>query len=64
LIQLISFLDGRGKAQRGRAALAHEVVAVYPDDDRWEVSWGSILLGWIDERRLDRGLILPVRRRR
>lgn len=46
------------------AALAHEIISVDPDDDRWAVSWGSILLGWIDDRRLDRGLILPVSRRR
>lgn len=46
------------------AALAHEDVSVDPDDDRWAVSWGPILLGWIDERRIDRGLILPVSRRR
>jgi transposase InsO family protein len=46
------------------AALAHEFVSVDADDDRWEVRWGSIVLGWIDDRRLDRGLILPVRRRR
>lgn len=45
-------------------ALAAETVDIVPDDDRWAVSWGSILLGWIDEDRLDRGLILPVRKRR
>lgn len=53
-------------------ALAYEDVFVDPDHDsgghRWEVrwghSWGHLLLGWIDERRLDRGLILPSRRRR
>ena len=46
------------------AALAHEVVYIDPDEDRWVVRWRSILLGWIDERRLDRGLILAGRRRR
>jgi transposase InsO family protein len=46
------------------SALAHEYVSVDADDDRWEVRWGSIVLGWIDDRRLDRGLIVPARRRR
>ncbi|MCE9575610.1 MAG: transposase [Deltaproteobacteria bacterium] len=49
-------------------ALAHETVHVdLPDDDRgrrWPVRWRSILLGWLDAGRLDRGLILPVRARR
>jgi len=53
-------------------ALTHEDVFVDPDHDsgghRWVVrcghSWGHLLLGWIDELRLDRGLILPSRRRR
>ncbi|MCE9575678.1 MAG: hypothetical protein K8W52_21180 [Deltaproteobacteria bacterium] len=48
-------------------ALAHETVHVdLPDDDRgrrWPVRWHSILLGWLDAGRLDRGLILPVRAR-
>lgn len=66
--QLAIDMHGFVKWQRRRvlisAALAHEIVSVDPDEDRWAVSWGSILLGWIDDRRLDRGLILPVRRRR
>jgi len=50
-------------------ALAHELVCVDADDDeldaeRWIVRWGAIVLGWIDNRRLSRGLILPVRPRR
>ena len=45
-------------------ALVGETVELVPDEDRWAVSWGSILLGWVDETRLDRGLILPVRKRR
>jgi hypothetical protein len=50
-------------------ALAYEDVFVDPDHDaprapRWIVRWGQIVLGWIDERRLDHGLILPSRRRR
>jgi len=45
-------------------ALFGELVAVEPDDGRLAVSWGSILLGWIDEHRLDRGLISPVKKRR
>lgn len=46
-------------------ALAHETVNLDVGlDDRWSVRWGSILLGWLDEGRLDRGLILSVRKRR
>jgi putative transposase len=50
------------------ASLAHEDVHIEPDgeleDDRWVVKWGSLALGWLEDRRLDRGLILPARRRR
>ena len=48
------------------SALAHETVSldVGADDERWTVSWGPILLGWLDEGRLDRGLILPTKNRR
>ena len=64
--------DGYVRWQRRRvflsSALAHELVTVEPDDalddERWVVRWASIVLGWIDHRRLDRGLILPARRRR
>jgi putative transposase len=47
-------------------ALAHETVNLDRsyDDDRWSVTWGSILLGWLAEGRLDRGLILPTKKRR
>jgi len=45
-------------------ALAGEMVDIVPDEDRWADSWGSILLGWVDDNRLDRGLILPTRKRR
>jgi putative transposase len=45
-------------------ALAGDTVGVEADGDRWAVTWGSITLGWLDERRLDRGLILPVKKRR
>jgi len=52
-------------------ALVYEDVFVDPDPSpgqRWEVRWGPsgghLLLGWIDERRPDRGLVLPSRRRR
>lgn len=51
------------------AALAHEYVSIdqdagQDDDNRWTVRWGELTLGWLDERRLDRGLIEPPRRRR
>jgi putative transposase len=51
------------------AALAHEYVSIdqdagQDDDTRWTVRWGELTLGWLDERRLDRGLIEPPRRRR
>lgn len=50
-------------------ALAHEDVFVDydrddPNDERYVVRWSAIVLGYLDERRLDRGLILPARRRR
>jgi len=46
-------------------ALRHEFVALEEiDDGRWQVVFGPIPLGTLDESRLDRGLILPRRRRR
>ena len=47
--------------------LALEHVELLPDETaqgRWRVSYGPILLGWVDPERLERGLILPPRRRR
>lgn len=51
------------------AALGHEYVSFeqdigQDDDHRWSVRWGDQLLGWLDDRKLDRGLELPKRRRR
>jgi putative transposase len=34
-----------------------------PDDGRWDVRWGAILLGRLDEHRPERGLIVPRRPR-
>jgi transposase InsO family protein len=46
------------------SALKHEVVEIgLEPDDRWSVTWGTILLGHLDEHRRDRGLIVPRRRR-
>lgn len=49
-------------------ALAYEHVTLDfdndPADERWIVRWAGIVLGWIDDSRLGRGLILPARRRR
>ena len=45
-------------------ALAFESVALFPlDGGRWQVSYGPIELGTIDDDHLDRGLIRPRRRR-
>jgi len=45
-------------------ALALESVALFPlDGGRWQVSYGPIELGTIDDAHLDRGLIRPRRRR-
>jgi len=32
-------------------------------DGRWDVRWGEILLGYLDEHRPERGLVYPRRRR-
>jgi transposase InsO family protein len=47
------------------SALRHEEVTLELDthDGKWEVRFGSIVLGTIDESSLDRGIILPRRRR-
>jgi hypothetical protein len=46
------------------SALKHEYVQIEPADEvRWAVSWGSILLGHLDENHPERGLIIPRRRR-
>ena len=45
-------------------ALAPESVALFPvDSERWEVSYGPIELGFLDDDHLDHGLI-PSRQRR
>lgn len=51
------------------AALAWEHVSIdqdagQDDDHLWAVRWGDELLGWLDDRKLDRGLSRPARRRR
>jgi transposase InsO family protein len=47
-------------------ALAYEYVALEPDDLHrfWTVSFGGVLLGKLDIENLDRGLVLPRRRRK
>jgi len=46
------------------SALRHEYVQFeFRDDGRWDVSWGAIPLGHLDEDRPDRGLIVPRRKR-
>ncbi len=50
------------------SALKHELVQFELDldsanDGQWEVRWGPILLGRLDEHRPDRGLIVPRRPR-
>jgi transposase InsO family protein len=50
------------------SALAHELVHIGPDldadvDGRWDVRWGPILLGRLDDHRRERGLIIPRRPR-
>jgi putative transposase len=47
------------------AALGGEYVSLGPGDDgRWQVYYGPILLGTLDDNRPERGLILPPRRKR
>ena len=48
------------------SALKHEYVELvesYRVDGRWDVRWGSILLGWLDAHRPTRGLVYARRRR-
>jgi transposase InsO family protein len=46
------------------SALAHEYIEVDDRaDGRWDVHWGAIPLGRLDEHRMDRGLIVPRRPR-
>jgi transposase InsO family protein len=48
------------------SALRHEYVEleINPDvDGRWDVTWGDISLGYLDEHRRDRGLIYARRQR-
>jgi hypothetical protein len=49
------------------AALAHEVIWLEPldfDGIKYEVRFGDILIGTLDTRRLERGLIRSRKRRR
>ena len=46
------------------SALKHEYIELDPiTDGRWDVHWGAIPLGRLDEHRPDRGLIVPRRAR-
>lgn len=48
------------------SALKYEHVEIEPDvsdEARWIVSWGAILLGYLDEEHPDRGLVVPRRKR-
>lgn len=63
----VARIDKRGAIQWNRrsvfisSALAHELIHLAPkleapDDGRWNVRWGAILLGTLDENQKDRGL--------
>lgn len=55
----------RGKKVFISTALFGEAVEMTPTDQGlWEVNYGPILLGHLNPKRLDRGLILPKRKRR
>jgi putative transposase len=55
----------RGRKIHVSHALALESVGLFPlDGKRWQVSYGPIDLGIIDDNRLDHGLIVPRRSRR
>lgn len=67
-------IDKRGTIQWNRrsifisSALVHETIQLAPnldapDDGRWDVRWGAILLGSLDEHHQERGLIVPRRPR-
>jgi putative transposase len=48
------------------SALKHEHIELeesYEVDGRWDVRWGSILVGWLDAHRPERGLVYARRRR-
>lgn len=46
------------------SALKHEHLELEPrDDGGWDVRWGNIPLGYLDEHRRERGLVYPRRRR-
>ncbi len=50
------------------SALAYEYIQLDPDydakvDGRWTVHWGPIVLGYLDDHRSERGLIVPRRPR-
>ena len=45
-------------------ALAHELVQLNADDSRWAVTYGEILLGYLDDLRLERGITRPHRTHR
>jgi transposase InsO family protein len=48
------------------SALKYEYVEIEASEDadgRWNVRWGEIVLGYLDEHRPDRGLVYPRRRR-
>ena len=48
------------------SALKYESVEIDSDhevDGRWNVQWGAIYLGYLDDARPDRGLVVPRRRR-
>ena len=48
------------------SALKYEYVELDTDrgiDGRWDVRWGEILLGYLDEHRPERGLVYPRRSR-
>ena len=53
-----------GCISRFGTALAHELVSLEPlEDRRWEVYFGPILLGVLDEDRRQRDLIRPKPKR-
>jgi putative transposase len=48
------------------SALRHERITLAPSPDvdgRWDVQWGSIVLGYLDDHRRERGLVYPRRSR-
>lgn len=70
----VARIDKRGCIQWNRrsvfisSALAHELIQLdpnidAPDDGHWDVSWGEILLGTLNEHQQERGLIVPRRPR-